>query len=130
MDSTPSVPDQIRHNAALVLSMARNDLDQDIGYDEAGVRWLDGYVQRLHERGDTELNAKLVSNLGSFLGECIVQSHGGIWTEMDGQWGVQFDERNAVYPFNKVSKQLESGGEDSILSLFTTIPILFIHLKR
>ena len=110
--------------------MARNDLDQDIGYDEAGVRWLDGYVQRLHERGDTELNAKLVSNLGSFLGECIIRSYGGVWAEIDGQWGVQFDERNAVYPFNKVSKQLESGSDDSVLSLLTTIPVLFIHLKR
>ena len=130
MDSTPSVPDQLRHNAALVLSTARNDLDQDIGYDEAGVRWLDGYVQRLHERGDTELNAKLVSNLGSFLGECIIRSYGGVWAEIDGQWGVQFDERNAVYPFNKVSKQLESGSDDSVLSLFTMIPVVFIHPKR
>lgn len=128
--STPPVPDLLRENAALVLSTARNDLQQDIGYDEAGVRWLDGYVQRLHERGDTELNAKVVSTLGAYLGECIIQSHGGAWAELDGQWGVQFDERNAVFPFNKVSKQLTAGAEESVLSLFTVIPVVFPHLQR
>ena len=44
--------DRIRANAELVVSVAGDELKQEIGYDETGVRWLDGYIQRQHEQGD------------------------------------------------------------------------------
>ncbi len=37
--------DRIRANAQLVLTVARDHLDTEVGFDEAGVRWLDGYIQ-------------------------------------------------------------------------------------
>lgn len=125
MVDEPSMVDRIRANAALVVSVAERQLGQSIGFDEAGVRWLDGYIQRQHEQGDPSQRDALVSRLGSFLGECIVCSFGGEWAEVDGWWCVRFDERSAAFPFDKVAKHLENGAEDSVLSFFSGIPVLF-----
>jgi hypothetical protein len=123
-DNVP-MEDRIRANAERVVSVARKKLGTDVGYDAAGVEWLDGYIQRQHEQGNPDNRAGLVSTLGSYLGECIIRSFGGEWAEVDGSWCVQFDDRNAAYPFAKVGKQLEHGAEDSVLSFFTAIPVLF-----
>jgi hypothetical protein len=123
-DDMPMV-ERIRANAELVVSVATQQLGQAVGYDEAGVRWLDGYIQRQHEQGNPDIRGGLVSTLGSFLGECIVRSFGGEWAEVDGSWCVRFDDHNAAYPFAKVGKQLEHGAEGSVLSFFTAIPVLF-----
>ncbi len=120
-----SMVDRIRANAQLVLTVARDQLDTEVGFDEAGVRWLDGYIQRQHEQGNPANREGLASTLGSYLGECIIESYGGAWAEVDGSWCVRFDERNAACPFAKVGKQLEYGAEDSVLSFFTLIPVLF-----
>jgi hypothetical protein len=117
--------DRIRANAELVVSVAAKQLEEAVAYDEAGVRWLDGYIQRQHEQGNPANRDGLVSTLGSFLGECIVHSYGGEWAEEDGSWCVRFDDRNAAYPFAKVAKQLEHGAGDSVLSFFTVIPAVF-----
>jgi len=116
--------ERIRENAALVMSLAAR-LGETISFDEAGVRWLDGFIQRQHEQGDPANRNGLVNTLGSFLGECIICTFGGEWAEMDRAWCVCFDDRNAAYPFAKVAKQLERGTGDSVLSFFTLIPALF-----
>ena len=125
MADNSSVLDRIRANAQLVLTVARDQLDTEVGFDEAGVRWLDGYIQHQHEQGNPADREGLVSTLGSYLDECTIQSYGGAWAEIDGSWCARFDERNAAYPFAKVGKQLERGAEDSVLSFFTLIPVLF-----
>lgn len=70
----------------------------------------------------------LTTSIGSFLGECIIANYGGQWRESEGSWGVFFSERNdrsAAFPFNKVRKQLLNGADDSILSFYDVIPIVF-----
>lgn len=123
-DDLPMV-DRIRANAEMVVSVAAKQLGAAVGYDEAGVRWLDGYIQRQHEQGNPANREGLVSTLGSFLGECIIRTFGGQWAEVEGSWCVRFDDRNAAYPFAKVGKHLEQGAEDSVLSFFTVIPVVF-----
>jgi hypothetical protein len=118
------VPEKVRANAELVVQVAREHLGVDIGYDEAGVRWLDGYIQRQHELGAHSDREGLVSTLGSYLGECIVHCYGGSWCEQEGRWCVRFDDQNTAFPFAKVAKQLENGQEDSVLSFFQIIPLL------
>jgi hypothetical protein len=125
MSEDLSILEKIRANAALVVRIASEQLEENIGYDEAGVRWLDGYIQRQHEGGNASNHEGLVNTLGSYLGECIIHSFGGEWAEVEGSWSVRFDDRNAAYPFAKVAKQLENGREDSVLSFFTLIPVLF-----
>jgi hypothetical protein len=117
--------DNIKKNAQLVLSMARDKLGEDVALDENGVRWLNGFIQRQHEQGELAIRSGLISTLGSFLGECIVECYGGEWKEVDGMLAVAFDERHAVFPFNKVAKHLDGGADDSVLSFFTTIPVVF-----
>jgi hypothetical protein len=73
--------ERIQANAELVVNVARNQLGEEVGYDEAGVRWLDGYIQRQHEQGDPADRPGLVSTLGSYLGECIIRSFGGKWAQ-------------------------------------------------
>jgi hypothetical protein len=100
-----SILAKIQANAAIVVRIAGEQLGENIGYNEAGVRWLDGYIQRQHEGGDPSNHAGLINPLGSYLGECVIQSFGGEWAEVEGAWSVRFDDRNAVYPFAKVAKQ-------------------------
>jgi hypothetical protein len=121
----PSAIAAIRANAAMVVAIARDQLGQELSFDEQAVRWLDGYIQRQHEAGDPTSRDGLVNTLGSFLGECIIRSFGGEWAYVDGSWCVRFDAKNAVFPFAKVAKQLENGSADSVLSFFTIIPMVF-----
>ena len=68
---------------------------------------------------------KPVQVLGSYLGECMIHTYGGTWKEQEGEWGVFFDDSNAVFPINKVRKQFQNGREDSILSFFEVIREVF-----
>ena len=117
--------DQIRHNAELVRAVARKQLNVDIEFDRTAIEWLDGYVTRQHEQGDPNNVEGLVSTLGSFFGECIVQTYGGKWSHDDQGWCVRFDEKNCAYPFVKLEKHLRNGPEDSVLSMFDMIPLVF-----
>lgn len=115
----------IQTNAEIARDIARKMLGREIAYDLAGVTWLDGFLQRQHEHGDPGLRDQLVSICGSFLGECIVRCYGWSWSNDNGGWCVSKDQDNAAYPFAKVDKQLEFGAEDSVLSFFTSIPLVF-----
>jgi hypothetical protein len=65
---------------------------------------------------------RLVSILGSFLGECIAANSGGawLWHEECQAWGVRLAENRYVFPFAKMEKAFDSGldGGDSILSFY------------
>jgi hypothetical protein len=119
----------IRANAELVLREARENLGQDIGYDADGVRWLDGFIQRRHDGDATDDPNGLVNTLGSFLGECIVRTYNGSWRETEHGWAVIVDGDLAVFPFNKVHKHLVDGAADSVLSLFSGVPVLIAHTE-
>ena len=122
--------DNIRHNAELVQSLARDQLNVDVNFDRAGVEWLDRYATRQHEHGDPDNVEGLVSTLGSFFGECIVHTYGGEWSQDENGWCVQFDENDAAFPFAKIEKHLRNGPEDSVLSMFDTIPLVFKQIRR
>jgi hypothetical protein len=63
--------------------------------------------------------------LGCFLGECICRNFGGEWQETEYGPAVVFSDGNACYPLNKVGKQFANGADDSVLSFYQTIPVLF-----
>jgi hypothetical protein len=124
--------ENIRRNAELVVAEMGKISGIDFGYTPESVAWLDGFVerQRLRPETDDDQIAKLVQVLGSYLGECIIRCYGGYWENNEGQLCVCFNEGNCVYPLNKMQKQFENGAEDSIHSLFTTIPIIFAAYMR
>jgi hypothetical protein len=130
MDENLSVPDKLRANAELVVSTMHKNLGTELSFDETGVEWVDGYIDRLRESFPKERRSGLVSTLASFVGECIIRTFGGEWVEKDGWWGVQVSDRIWACPFAKIEKQFENGEEDSVASFFRCIPILDKHLEQ
>lgn len=96
-----------------------------LSYDEESLKWVDDFLSRTREEYSEEQREQLTAMVGAYLGECVVKSFGGAWELDEYGWAVHFDEANAVYPFSKTWKHLENGPEDSIYSLYTSIPVLF-----
>ncbi|HEX2205620.1 MAG TPA: hypothetical protein VHG91_20075 [Longimicrobium sp.] len=100
-----------------------------LGRDADAVAWLDAYVERTRTRAlDPATVDGQVEGIGAWLGECVIAAYGGAWAEVNGGWGVRFDERNAAFPFSKTRKQWENGAEDSILSFYEMIPLIYRDL--
>lgn len=116
----------IKANAELVRTIAREKMSLSINYDEDGVRWLDGYIDRQRDSADDDTKRGLVNTLGSYLGECVRQTYGGEWIQNpELGWGVRINEKLTAFPFNKVQKQLANADGDSVLGFFTAIaPLL------
>ena len=117
--------ENIRKNAELVVKVFAENDGVELDFDESSVEWLDGYIERNRENFDEETVRGLVNVLGSFLGECICRNYGGNWSQDENGLTVKFDELNGVYPFNKIEKHFINGAEDSILSFYQTIPVVF-----
>ena len=118
--------DKLKANADLVVQQMSPTCGFPFGYDAASVKWLDGFIERQRARGLNDQKAKgLMNTLGSYLGEAVIHCYGGKWAQVDGSWCIRFDEKNAVFPFAKVSKQLANGEADSISRFFATIPLVF-----
>lgn len=97
-----------------------------LGYNKLSVLWLNSYVESQRKLTlDESTVDSLIENLGCYFGRCIIEVYGGHWMQLDGTWVVQFDEKNAVFPFNKLAKHWENGAEDSIRSMFESIPLLY-----
>jgi hypothetical protein len=112
--------EMIQANAELAVQSARERLGVSLSFDRAGVDWLDGHLNRLRGHLSPEAQAGVVNVMGSFLGECIVRSHGGEWIEKGGEWLVQVKRTYTVSAnvFGKVEKQLARVEGESVLSLF------------
>ena len=117
--------EQITALAQKLIATLAEGLDVRLKYDRASVEWMDGYIERIRSSLEESAVAGLSNSIGAFLGECIIANYGGQWRESEGRWGVYFDEQNAAYPFAKVQKQLLNGSEDSILSFYKAIPVVF-----
>jgi hypothetical protein len=117
--------EQIKGLAQNLIATLSEMLGVELTYDRASVEWTDGYIERIRPTLDKSSVDGLANSIGSFLGECIIANHGGVWREADGTWGIYFDEKNAAYPFAKAQKHLLNGGGDSILSFYDVIPVVF-----
>jgi hypothetical protein len=120
----------IKENAELVRSFASNQDGVEYKCNEDAVRWLDGFINDQFRTADQAAKNNLVQNLGCFLGECILNTWDGEWRySSDYGLGIYFTEKDAVFPFSKVDKQLKNGPDDSVYAMFTSLPAL-LKLKR
>ena len=104
-----------------------------LGYDQAGVEWLDGYIAR--NRAELKDNHAALSAGGAFFGECLREKWGGRWFGGDGApWALQVDENLVVFPFTKLMKHLEDiTGEagDSLIGMFHAVgPMLAVDAHK
>ncbi len=97
-----------------------------INYNNDGVKCIEGFIERTKSYFPKDQWEELSYSCGAFLGQCIIENYGGKWSQDEnGQFCIEFNEHNKVYPFSKVSKQFENGLEDSIHSLYIAIPTVF-----
>ena len=122
------VEEQIRANAERTIrAMGPISGIEAFGCNADSVKWVEGFIERQRVRPELDEDAtdRLVSNLGPYLGACVIAYFGGAWRQQDGMWGVALNPGNAVFPFNKVRKQFDNGIEDGIYCWFDSIPIVF-----
>lgn len=114
---------KLLESAEYVRGIARNNLQVEVNYDMEGVRWLDGLIQREHERNEPARRHGLIQVLGAFLGECIVRNIGGQWEKYEDTVWVRLGKESGVFPFHKVKKHLESGAAagDSVLGFYHAV---------
>lgn len=99
--------------------------DQNLGYNEESVAWADGFVERQRVRPELEDHTGLSNVVGCFLGECIRKNFGGEWQETEYGFAMAFSDGNSCFPLNKAGKHFANGADDSILSFYKTIPLIF-----
>lgn len=109
----------IEANAKLVQDRIGVTSGVDFNFTPESVKWLDGFIERT--RTGVTNPAGLTQVLGSYFGEAIRKRYNCTW--MRGG-SLECDAGFFVHPFNKVSKQLANGSEDSIYSLYENIPAL------
>lgn len=123
-----ALDEKLKINADLVIKHLSQHAGFELGFNEESVEWIDGFIERQRNREDfdPEPLGGLVSNLGSFLGECMCREFGGSWKEQsNGQLAVEFESGNAAFPFNKVQKHFVNGEGDSILGFYQSAGVIF-----
>jgi len=102
-----------RRNAVHVLKLAWTT-HPHLGFDRAGVRWLDRYIEANRGALGDELTAEFVQFMGCYYGECLIAEFGGRWEQSSDQVGIRMERLGFTYPFNAVSRHVEIGSAASV----------------
>ncbi|SMB88296.1 hypothetical protein SAMN00120144_1207 [Hymenobacter roseosalivarius DSM 11622] len=92
-------------------------------FDATGVQRLSDFIEA--ERAGLPATSRegVISALGCFLGECLVQTYQGEWaTGPDGTTGVGLRNKLFFNPFYRIEQQLTQGTAESVVTFFTRIP--------
>lgn len=118
----------IQENAKLAVERLApiSGLGERFGYNLESVEWLEGYVERLRKdpKCGPDPAPPLISVLGSYPGQCIIEIYGGEWRlNEELGWDILLKEGNMAFPFNKLRKLFENGveGGDSVHSFVSVI---------
>ncbi|HEX9939004.1 MAG TPA: hypothetical protein VGB15_17820 [Longimicrobium sp.] len=98
-------------------------------YGDEMIVFVDQFVEGTRPV-DPELLDQYVTLIGAVLGESIIATFGGAWTATEEGWAVRFDERSQVLPFERARKHLNDGADESVLTLFRSIPLVFEQALR
>jgi hypothetical protein len=119
-------PPQIKKNAQWVIdNFGPQSGLPHFGYDAPSIAYLDTFIDRQGEsfRASEQSTDRIVSLLGSFLGEAIIATYGGDWQQSDTGLCIVVQSGGQVHltqPFHKVHKRLINGQEDSLHFYFAT----------
>lgn len=112
---------RIRANAALTIEKLSELRGEAFCYDLASVTFLEGYLERLRQSDLAETTRdNLVSVLGSYLGEALLDQAAGAWVETEFGPAVRFANGAQAFPLSKIRKLFDNGLEagDSIASFY------------
>lgn len=107
-----------RERAETIRRFARNYRHADIDFDRRGVEWLDGYLTWLREKNADMSDEGRIFALGSFLGECMIATHGGQWLFDDKGWTFLSASDRPFDPFQSVRMHAQLGPTHSVLRAF------------
>lgn len=95
------------------------------------LEWLENLLMKVRGQLDDDARAKMIDNVGAFLGECLCKQYQGTWVEVKGNLGVMMDEGALIaFPFLKVAKFVDKGAADSFVSMFRQTPNLIAQGKQ
>ncbi|WP_151087587.1 hypothetical protein [Hymenobacter baengnokdamensis] len=110
------------------LQAAAEQVRQQLGlpaFDAAAVLELDHFieVQRTELAPSSPDRAGVVTALGCFFGQCLVQAYQAEWAAgPDGSTGVGLANRLFFNPFYLVNEQLDKGPQASVAAFFRSVP--------
>jgi hypothetical protein len=116
--------DQIKQNAAFVRErFGPTSGIANFGCNSESMTYLDEFISRQGAivKQDAQSTDRFVSLFGSFLGECILTTYGGVWVVKDSGIHIEVNANGSVNflrPFHKVAKRIELGESESLLSYY------------
>jgi hypothetical protein len=119
-----SAPTQIKKNAQWVIdNFGPESGVPQFGYNAQSVAYLDTFLDRQGEslRASDQSTDRIVSLLGSFLGEAIIASYGGNWQQSEAGIAIVLESGAQVHfvnPFHKILKRLTNGQEENLHAYF------------
>lgn len=118
----------VKHDCEILVQLARKVFRHELGYDESSIKWLASLVEFSRNKPNEEVKNSLVTQIGCFLGEAIIERYGGDWVITEaGLLGVRLPSQTVAFPFDKVRKQFKNGATDSIWGFFKMAEVL--HAK-
>lgn len=113
----------INQYAEKTISIVKAGPNPDFGYDDASVKFLSDTLSKERTNYSQKAKDSLPDIYGSYLGASIIKKYGGKWVYVeDVGYAIFFDEKNFVFPMNRVFKHIGIGEEFSIYSLYVGIP--------
>ena len=92
-------------------------------YDAAAVQRLDEFIEGQRASISDADCPGVVTALGCFLGQCLVEVFGGTWAQdPQGNTGVGISNTSFFNPFYRVSEQLAQGPAQSVAAFFARVP--------
>lgn len=92
-------------------------------FDAAAVQRLADFIEAQRPSLKPEDRQGVITALGCFLGECMVQTFGGQWAAgPDGSTGVGIDGQHFFNPFYRIEQQLTHGLQESVAAFFASVP--------
>lgn len=100
-------------------------------FDAAAVQQLASFIETQRSTLPAAEKQGVITALGCFLGECLVQTYNGTWAQgPDGTTGVGINQTSFFNPFFRVAEQFEKGNTESVVDFFASVPIRLANPSR
>ncbi len=122
---TQAPPEPRQRMAAVAEDFRRAYQDKfrrELAYDASGIRLLDQLIEDQRSHGVAATDS-FVEGIGAFVGEVLVRQFGGEWILNKERFCVALDNKNGVFPLDKVARQWAHGraGGDSVLGTYESV---------